>query len=72
MVCELGLGSGNGVVAQMAKNLLAMWQTQVRPLGWDDALEKGMATHSSVLMWRAPWTEQSGMLQVHGVTKSWT
>ena len=72
MVRELGLGSGTGVVAQMVKKLLAMQQTQVRSLGWDDALEKGMPTHSSVFIRRTPWTEESGTLQVHGVTKSWT
>ena len=60
------------MVAQMVKKLLAMWQIQVRSLGWDNALEKGMATHSSVFNWRTPWTEESGTLQVHGVTKSWT
>ena len=42
-----------------------MWETWVRSLGWEDPLEKGMATHSSILAWRIPWT-------VHGVTKSRT
>ena len=41
-------------------------------LGWEDALEKGMATHSSILAWRIPWMEEPGRLQVHGVAKSQT
>ena len=50
----------------MIKNLPAMWQTQVRSLGWEDPLEKGMATHSSILAWRIPWTEGPGGLQSMG------
>ena len=42
-----------------------MWETWVQSLGWEDPLEKGKATHSSILAWRIPWT-------VHGVEKSWT
>ena len=42
------------LVAQMVKNLLAVWQTQVQSLGWEDPLEKGMATHSIILAWRIP------------------
>ena len=45
------------LVVQMVKNLPAMQQTWVRSLGWEDPLEKGMATHSSVLVWRIPWTK---------------
>ena len=45
------------LVAQMVKNLLAMQETQVRSLGLEDPLEKKMATHSSILAWRIPWTE---------------
>ena len=41
----------------MMKNLPAMQETQVRSLGWDDPLEKGMATHSSIIAWEIPWTE---------------
>ena len=41
----------------MVKNLPAMQQTWVRSLGWEDLLEKGMATHSSILVWRIPWTK---------------
>ena len=44
------------------KSLPAMWETQVRSLGRKDALEKGMATHSSILAWRIPWTEEPGRL----------
>ena len=44
-------------MAQMVKNLSARQDTWVQPLGWDDPLEKGTATHSSILAWRIPWTE---------------
>ena len=44
----------------MVRNLLAMWETLVGSLGWEDALEKGKATHPSILAWRSPWTEESG------------
>ena len=44
------------LVAQLVKNLPAMWETWVRYLGWEDPLEKGKATHSSILAWRIPWT----------------
>ena len=43
-----------------------MWETQVRFLGWEDPLDKEMATHSSILTWRIPWTEESGRLQSMG------
>ena len=46
----------------MVKNLPAMQETQVQSLGWEDLLEKGMATYSSVLAWRIPWTEEPGGL----------
>ena len=46
----------------MVKNLRAMWETQVRSLGQEDPLKKEMATHSSVLAWRTPWTEELGGL----------
>ena len=50
-----------------------MRETQVRSLGWEDPLEKKMATHSSILAWRIPWTEEPGGLHVvHRVTKSQT
>ena len=53
-------------MAQMPKNLPVMQETQVRYPGWEDALEKGMATHSSILAWRIPWTEEPGGLQPMG------
>ena len=54
------------LVAQMIKNLLAVQQTQVQSLDWEDLLEKGMASHSSILAWRIPWTEDPGKLQSMG------
>ena len=51
------------LVAQLVKNLPAMWETWVQSLGWEDPLEKGMATHCSILAWRIPWTVQSMELQ---------
>ena len=53
-------------MAQRVKNLPAMQNTQVRSLGWEDPLEKGVATHSSVLAQRIPWTEELGRLQSTG------
>ena len=53
-------------MAQMVMSLPAMRETQVQSLGWEDPLEKGMATHSSILVWRIPWTEESGQLQSMG------
>jgi len=50
----------------MVKTLPAMWETQVQFLGQEDPLEKGMATHSSILAWRMPWTEEAGRLQSMG------
>ena len=47
----------------MVKNLPAMQETQVRSLGWEDTLKKGMATHSSILAWSISWTEAPGGLQ---------
>ena len=58
------------LVAQMVKNLPAMWETQVRSLGWEDPLEKEMVTHSSILAWRIPWTEEPGGLQSMGSQES--
>ena len=51
------------LVAQRLKRLPAMWETWVQSLGWDNPLEKEMATHSSILAWRIPWTEEPGGLQ---------
>jgi len=50
------------LVIQTVKNLPAMQETQVPSLGWEDPLEKGMATHSIILVWRNPWTEEPGEL----------
>ena len=50
-------------VSQPVKNLPAMWEIQVQSLGWEDPLEKGMATHFSILAWRIPWAEWPGRLQ---------
>ena len=68
-----GISSGEGIgyplqyswaslVAQLVKNLPAVWETWVQSLGWKDPLEKGKATHSSILAWRI----------VHGLTETWT
>ena len=56
----------DSLVAQMVKNLPAMQETQVQSLGWEDPLEKGMETHSSILAWRIPWTEETGGLPSMG------
>ena len=53
----------------MVKNLLATRETQVPSLDWEDPQEKGMATHSSVLAWRIPWTEDSGGLEFMGLQR---
>ena len=53
-------------VTQMVKRLPAMRETWVRSLGWEDTLEKEMATHSSTLAWKIPWTEKLGRLQFLG------
>ena len=54
------------LVAQMVKNLPAVWETQVQFLGWKKPMEKGMATHSSILAWRIPQTEEPDGLQSMG------
>ena len=67
LIPGLGRSTGEGVgypvqyswaslEAQLVKNPPAMWDTWVRSLGWEDPLEKGMASHSSILAWRSPWT----------------
>ena len=53
-------------MAQTVKHLPAMWETQVRFLGWEDPLEKETATHSSTLPWKIPWAEEPGRLQFMG------
>ena len=66
IICQLV-----SLVTQTVKNLPAMWETWVQSLGWEDPLEEGMATYSSILAWRSPWTEEPDRL-VHGVAKSQT
>ena len=53
----------------MVKNPPAMQETQAQSLGWEDPLEKGMATHSTILAWRIPWTEEPGGLQSMGLQR---
>ena len=53
----------------MVKHLPAMWETQDRSLGWEDPLGKEMATHSSTLAWKIPWTEAPGRLQPMGLQR---
>jgi len=60
------------LVAQMVKNLPAVLETWVQFLGQEDPLEKGMATHSSILAWRIPWTEEPGRLQSMGPQRDMT
>ena len=68
---EEGLGHGGfgwwaSLVAQLVKNLSAMWEIWVQSLGWEDLLEKEMATHSRILAWKTPWMEEPGRLQSMG------
>ena len=58
--------------AQKVKNLQAKQETQVWPAGWEDPLEKEMVTHSSILAWRVPWTEEPGGLHPMGSQKNRT
>ena len=78
-----GRSSGEGIgypikyswaslVAQMVKNLPSMRETWDQSLGWEDALEEGMATHSSIPAWRIPMDRGAWQATVHGVAKSWT
>ena len=75
------LGGGKGyplqyswasLVSQTAKNPLAMQETWIRSLDWEDPLEKGMATHSSILAWRTQWTKEPGGLQSIGLQRDMT
>ena len=63
---------GTGLVAKLVKDLPAMQATWVRFLGWEDPMEEGMATHSSVLAWRIPMDRGAWWATVHGVAKSQT
>ena len=60
------------LVAQRVKNLPAMLETQLQSLGGEDPLEEEMATHSRILAWEIPWTEEPGGPQSKGSQKSWT
>ena len=66
------LPHGASLVALTVKNLPAMQETWVRSLSWEDPLEESVATHSSILAWRIPWTEEPGGLQSVGSQKSRT
>ena len=57
------------LVTQLVKNLSAMWETWVWSLGWEDFLEKGKATHFSILVWKIPWTEEPGGYSSGGCKK---
>ena len=59
-------------VAQTVKNLPAMQETWVQSLGWEDALEEGLATHFSILAWRIPMDRGAWRATVHDATNSWT
>ena len=59
-------------MSQQIKNPPAMHEPQVASLGWEDPLEEGMATHSRILAWRIPWTEEPGRLWSMGLQKSQT
>ena len=61
---------GASLLAQMVKNLPTMWKTWVQSLGLEDPLEKGMLTHSRILVWIIPWTGEPGGLQSLGLTET--
>ena len=65
-----GKNQGASLVAQMVKNLPTMQETGVRSLDREDPLEKEMATHSSILAWSFPWTEEPGELQSTGLQRA--
>ena len=68
------LSDSASLVAQTVKHLPTVWETRVRSLGWEDPLEKEMATHSSTLAWKIPWKEKPGRLQSMGsqrVGRNW-
>ena len=60
------------LMAQMVKNLPAMWETWIQPLGWEDPLGEGMATHSRILTWRIPMDRGAWRAAVHGVAENRT
>ena len=67
-----GFFPGSSLVAQRLKHLPAMQETWLQSLGWENPLEKEMATHSSILAWRIPWTEEPGGLQSTGLQRDTT
>ena len=71
-LCLNNKGDRLSLVAQTVKNLPAVQETAVRSLGREDSLKRVMATHSSILAWRIPWTEEPARFIVHGVAKSRT
>ena len=66
---EFSFSLSTSLVAQMVKSLPTMRETWAQSLGWEDLLEKGMATHSSTLAWEIPWTEEPGKLQSMGLQR---
>ena len=73
MIPGSGRSTGEGIgytlqysVAQLVKNLPAVWETQVQSLGWEDPLEKEMETYLGTLAWKIPWMEEPGRLQSMG------
>ena len=69
-ICETVHIFGTSLIAQLVKNPLATQETWVRSLGWEEPLEKEMATHFSILAWEIPWTEEPGGLQSMGSQES--
>ena len=83
MIPGAGRSAGEGIgyplqyswaslVALLVKNVRAMWETLVQSLGWEDPLEEGTATHSSIPAWRIPMDREAWWATVHEITKSWT
>ena len=64
------LGQLASLVTQSVKNQPAMQETEVQTLGWEDTLEKEMATHSSIFTWKIPWIKEPGRLQSMGLQES--
>ena len=60
------------LMAHMVENLSAIQETRVRSVGWENPMEKGLATHSNILPWRIPMDRGAWQATVHGVAKSWT
>ena len=68
-IADVQAGFGTSLVAQTVKNLPTVQETQVQSLGWEDLLEKEMATHCSILVWKIPWMEQPGRLLSMGLQR---